>query len=109
MFSSISHVGFARGALGSLGSNAATARASTGASPMALLRTALALRKNERLTRSQVVMAANAPILAKRAMEEGDPVNGYPDYFIIDQTGKLVVADCANDEVEAVVDKLLKK
>ena len=36
-------------------------------------------------------------------------VNGYPDYFIIDQTGKLVVADCANDEVEAVVDKLLKK
>ena len=32
MFSSISHVGFARGALGSLGSNAATARASTGAS-----------------------------------------------------------------------------
>ena len=36
-------------------------------------------------------------------------VNGYPDYFIIDQTGKLVVADCANGEVEAVVDKLLKK
>jgi NAD(P)H-dependent flavin oxidoreductase YrpB (nitropropane dioxygenase family) len=57
--------------------NAIELRASTGASPLALLRTALALRKNERLTRSQVVMAANAPILAKRAMQEGDPVSGY--------------------------------
>jgi cytochrome c biogenesis protein CcmG/thiol:disulfide interchange protein DsbE len=36
-------------------------------------------------------------------------VNGYPDYFIIDQNGKLVVADCANDKVEAVVEKLLKQ
>lgn len=35
-------------------------------------------------------------------------VNGYPDYYIIDQTGKLVVADCANHKVEAVVDRLLK-
>jgi len=52
-------------------------RATTGASPLALLRTALALRRNERLTRSQVVMAANAPILAKRAMQDGDPVHGY--------------------------------
>jgi NAD(P)H-dependent flavin oxidoreductase YrpB (nitropropane dioxygenase family) len=52
-------------------------RAATGASPLALLRTALALRRNERLTRAQVVMAANAPILAKRAMQDGDPVHGY--------------------------------
>jgi NAD(P)H-dependent flavin oxidoreductase YrpB (nitropropane dioxygenase family) len=52
-------------------------RSVTGASPLALLRTALALRKNERLTRSQLVMAANAPILAKRAMQDGDPVHGY--------------------------------
>jgi NAD(P)H-dependent flavin oxidoreductase YrpB (nitropropane dioxygenase family) len=52
-------------------------RAATGASPLALLRTALAMRKNERLTRSQLVMAANAPILAKRAMQDGDPVHGY--------------------------------
>jgi NAD(P)H-dependent flavin oxidoreductase YrpB (nitropropane dioxygenase family) len=57
--------------------NAVELRASTGASPLALLRTALALRKNERLTRSQIVMAANAPILAKRAMQDGDPVQGY--------------------------------
>jgi NAD(P)H-dependent flavin oxidoreductase YrpB (nitropropane dioxygenase family) len=52
-------------------------RAATGASPLALLRTALALRRNEKLTRAQVVMAANAPILAKRAMQDGDPVHGY--------------------------------
>jgi NAD(P)H-dependent flavin oxidoreductase YrpB (nitropropane dioxygenase family) len=57
--------------------NAVELRASTGASPLALLRTALAMRKNERLTRSQIVMAANAPILAKRAMQDGDPVQGY--------------------------------
>jgi NAD(P)H-dependent flavin oxidoreductase YrpB (nitropropane dioxygenase family) len=57
--------------------NAVELRAATGASPLALLRTALAMRKNERLTRSQLVMAANAPILAKRAMQDGDPVHGY--------------------------------
>ena len=34
--------------------------------------------------------------------------NGFPDYYIIDQNGKLVVADCANGQVEAAVDKLLK-
>jgi NAD(P)H-dependent flavin oxidoreductase YrpB (nitropropane dioxygenase family) len=57
--------------------NAVELRAATGASPLALLRTALALRRNERLTRAQLVMAANAPILAKRAMRDGDPVHGY--------------------------------
>ena len=57
--------------------NAVELRASTGASPLALLRTALAMRRNERLTRAQLVMAANAPILAKRAMLDGDPVHGY--------------------------------
>ena len=35
------------------------------------------MQKNERLTRSQVLMAANAPMLARKAMMEGDPVNGY--------------------------------
>ena len=57
--------------------NAVELRAATGASPLALLRTALAMRRNERLTRAQLVMAANAPILAKRAMLDGDPVRGY--------------------------------
>jgi NAD(P)H-dependent flavin oxidoreductase YrpB (nitropropane dioxygenase family) len=57
--------------------NAVELRAATGASPLALLRTALALRRNERMSRAQIVMAANAPILAKRAMQDGDPVRGY--------------------------------
>jgi nitronate monooxygenase len=57
--------------------NALAFRAATGASLPALARSALALRRHERLTRSQLLMAANAPILARRAMREGDPVGGY--------------------------------
>jgi nitronate monooxygenase len=52
-------------------------RRATGASLADLARSALALRRHERLTRSQLVMAANAPMLARRAMTEGDPVRGY--------------------------------
>jgi len=33
--------------------------------------------------------------------------NGYPDYYIIDKTGKLVVADCKNSQVATVVEMLL--
>jgi nitronate monooxygenase len=49
----------------------------SGASLGELLRSGLALRRHERLTRSQMLMAANAPMLAKRAMLDGDPVGGY--------------------------------
>jgi cytochrome c biogenesis protein CcmG/thiol:disulfide interchange protein DsbE len=35
-------------------------------------------------------------------------VNGYPDYYIIDKTGKLVLADCANASVEDAIKALLK-
>jgi NAD(P)H-dependent flavin oxidoreductase YrpB (nitropropane dioxygenase family) len=52
-------------------------RRATGASLAQLLRSALAMRQHEKLTRSQVLMAANAPMLARRAMIEGDPVRGY--------------------------------
>jgi nitronate monooxygenase len=52
-------------------------RRETGASLAELLRSGLAMRRHERLTRSQVLMAANAPMLARRAMTEGDPVHGY--------------------------------
>ncbi|MFQ5513920.1 MAG: NAD(P)H-dependent flavin oxidoreductase [Myxococcota bacterium] len=52
-------------------------RRESGASVGELLRAALRLRQHERLTRSQILMAANAPILARRAMREGDPVRGY--------------------------------
>jgi NAD(P)H-dependent flavin oxidoreductase YrpB (nitropropane dioxygenase family) len=57
--------------------NALAFRRTTGASLPALLRSALALHRNERLTRSQLLMAANAPMLARAAMIEGDPVDGY--------------------------------
>lgn len=49
----------------------------SGASISELLRSAFALQQHERLTRSQMLMAANAPILAKKAMQDGDPVHGY--------------------------------
>jgi NAD(P)H-dependent flavin oxidoreductase YrpB (nitropropane dioxygenase family) len=35
------------------------------------------MRRHERLSRAQMLMAANAPMLAKRAMQDGDPVHGY--------------------------------
>jgi len=49
----------------------------SGASLGDLLRSGFAMRKSEKLTRSQMLMAANAPILAKTAMTDGDPVHGY--------------------------------
>lgn len=49
----------------------------SGASLGELLRSGLAMRRHERLTRAQLLMAANAPILAKTAMQDGDPVHGY--------------------------------
>jgi len=49
----------------------------TGASLRDLLRSAFSMRQHERLTRSQMLMAANAPMLAKKAMTDGDPVRGY--------------------------------
>jgi NAD(P)H-dependent flavin oxidoreductase YrpB (nitropropane dioxygenase family) len=52
-------------------------RKASGASIPELLRAALRMRRSERLTRAQTLMAANAPILARRAMREGDPVHGY--------------------------------
>ena len=35
-------------------------------------------------------------------------VNGFPDYYIIDATGKLALADCANASVEQAIEALLK-
>ncbi len=52
-------------------------RKSSGASIPELIQSAFRLQKNERLTRSQVLMAANAPMLAKKAMTDGDPIHGY--------------------------------
>ncbi len=52
-------------------------RTMTGASPTELLRSALSMQRNERLTRAQTLMAVNAPMLARIAMQDGDPVRGY--------------------------------
>ncbi len=52
-------------------------RRATGAALSELLRSGLAMRRSEGLTRAQMLMAANAPMLARKAMLDGDPVNGY--------------------------------
>ena len=52
-------------------------RKTSGASIADLATSALKMRSNQRLTNAQTIMAANAPMLAKKGMEEGDPVNGY--------------------------------
>jgi nitronate monooxygenase len=57
--------------------NALEYRAISGASIPELLRSAFAMQRHERLTRSQMLMAANAPMLARKAMQDGDPVAGY--------------------------------
>ncbi len=48
----------------------------SGASIRELLISAAAMRRSEKLTRSQTLMAANAPVLVRKAMIEGDPVAG---------------------------------
>lgn len=57
--------------------NALEFRRISGASVLDLLKSGLAMKKNEGLTRSQLLLAANAPMLARRAMTEGDPIGGY--------------------------------
>jgi len=57
--------------------NALAYRRMTGAGLGDLLRSALAMRRNERLSRAQMLMAVNAPMLARTAMQAGDPVHGY--------------------------------
>jgi NAD(P)H-dependent flavin oxidoreductase YrpB (nitropropane dioxygenase family) len=52
-------------------------RRETGASIGDLLSSALKMKKSQRLTNAQTIMAANAPMLAKKGMADGDPVNGY--------------------------------
>ena len=48
----------------------------TGVSFRELFRSGFALRSSEKLTRTQMLMAANAPILIQRAMVEGHPSEG---------------------------------
>ena len=48
----------------------------SGVSFRELLASGLSLRSDEKLTRSQMVMAANAPVLIRRSMVEGRPAEG---------------------------------
>ncbi len=57
--------------------NALALRRETGASIPDLLRSGLAMRRNQKLTNAQMIMAANAPILARIGVADGDPVRGY--------------------------------
>ncbi|MCP4036053.1 MAG: nitronate monooxygenase [bacterium] len=57
--------------------NGLALRKATGASISELLSSALKMRSNQRLTNAQTIMAANAPMLAKKGMADGDPVHGY--------------------------------
>lgn len=57
--------------------NALALQAETGASIPDLLRSGLAMRRNQGLSLSQTIMAANAPILARIGVADGDPINGY--------------------------------
>ena len=52
-------------------------RRETGASIPDLLKSGLAMKRNQRLSNAQMIMAANAPILARIGVADGDPVNGY--------------------------------
>ncbi|HIF94158.1 MAG: nitronate monooxygenase [Myxococcales bacterium] len=57
--------------------NAIALRRETGVSVIDLVRSALSMRKNEKLSNAQMILAANAPILARIAMSDGDPAHGY--------------------------------
>lgn len=57
--------------------NALELRRETGATIPDLLRSGFAMRKNQKLSNAQMILAANAPILARIAMTDGDPVRGY--------------------------------
>jgi len=43
------------------------------------------------------------------ATSDAYKVNGFPDFYVIDRSGKLVVADCQNGKVGAVVEQLLSE
>ena len=57
--------------------NAFALRHETGATISELIRSGFAMRKNEKLSNAQMILAANAPILARIAMSDGNPARGY--------------------------------
>jgi NAD(P)H-dependent flavin oxidoreductase YrpB (nitropropane dioxygenase family) len=51
-------------------------RKHTGASLVGLLRTAIAMGRDDEMTASQAIMSANAPMIIQKAMVEGEPARG---------------------------------
>ncbi len=51
-------------------------RKHTGASIPSLLKSALAMSKDDEMTAAQAIMSANAPMIIQKAMVEGDPEHG---------------------------------
>jgi nitronate monooxygenase len=74
--------------LGALRSGLAYRRI-TGASLRELLRAATALQRSEKLTRAQTIMAANAPMLARKAMTEGTRCTLSPGRTVVGVIGDL--------------------
>ena len=86
-------------------------RKHSGASPGELLRSALSMRRNERLSRAQTLMAVNAPMLARKAMQDGDPRNGYLPGgtvagMIGDRPGCAELIEKIIEEATATLDRL---
>lgn len=57
--------------------NAFILRRETGATISELIRSGFAMRRNQKLSNAQMILAANAPILARIAMSDGNPARGY--------------------------------
>jgi NAD(P)H-dependent flavin oxidoreductase YrpB (nitropropane dioxygenase family) len=75
----------------------------TGVGMAELLRSAMAMQKHEQRTRSQTLMAANAPMLAKKAMQDGDPVHGYLPSGSV--AGVIGDRPSARDIIERIVEE----
>ncbi|MBJ22210.1 MAG: nitronate monooxygenase [bacterium] len=83
--------------------NALALRRETGASLPDLLQSGLAMRRNQKLTNAQMIMAANAPILARIGVADGDPVRGY----LASGTVAGVIDD--HPTCEALVGRIMKE
>jgi NAD(P)H-dependent flavin oxidoreductase YrpB (nitropropane dioxygenase family) len=78
-----------------------------------LIRSALAMQRSEKMTRSQMLMAANAPVLVRKAMIEGDPVGGVlPSGTVAgvigDRPGCAELIERIIDEAERTLEALAK-
>jgi NAD(P)H-dependent flavin oxidoreductase YrpB (nitropropane dioxygenase family) len=82
----------------------------SGASVGELLTSAISMKQNDRRSNAQTLMAANAPILAKRAMQDGDPVGGYlPSGTVAGVIDDIPTAGEVIERIVAEAEKTLAK